>query len=65
MSSSTNISALYREFADALTEGLAENAVGLAVSPDIFKQSKKWNVNYDRHCQRRDRCARRRANARR
>ena len=30
MSSSTNISALYREFADALTEVLAENAVGLA-----------------------------------
>ena len=30
MSSSTNISALYRELSDALTEVLAENAVGLA-----------------------------------
>jgi hypothetical protein len=30
MSSSTNTSALYREFADALPEVLAENAVGLA-----------------------------------
>jgi hypothetical protein len=29
MSSGTDISALYREFADALTEVLAENAVGL------------------------------------
>jgi len=30
MSSSTNISILYREFTDALTEVLAENAVGPA-----------------------------------
>ena len=30
MSSSTDISILYREFTDALTEVLAENAVGLA-----------------------------------
>ena len=30
MSSGTDISALYREFADALTEVLAENAVGPA-----------------------------------
>jgi hypothetical protein len=30
MSSSTDISTLYREFTDALTEVLAENAVGLA-----------------------------------
>jgi hypothetical protein len=30
MSTETDISALYREFADALTEVLAENAVGLA-----------------------------------
>ena len=30
MSTGTNISALYREFADALTEVLAENAVGPA-----------------------------------
>jgi len=30
MSSSTHISTLYREFADALREVLAENAVGLA-----------------------------------
>jgi hypothetical protein len=30
MSTKTDISALYREFADALTEVLAENAVGLA-----------------------------------
>jgi hypothetical protein len=30
MGSSTEISALYREFTDALTEVLAENAVGLA-----------------------------------
>jgi hypothetical protein len=30
MSSSTDISALYQEFADALTEVLAENAVDLA-----------------------------------
>jgi hypothetical protein len=30
MSSSTHISTLYREFADALRDVLAENAVGLA-----------------------------------
>jgi len=30
MSSSTDISTLYREFTEALTEVLAENAVGLA-----------------------------------
>jgi hypothetical protein len=30
MSSSTHISSLYREFADALRDVLAENAVGLA-----------------------------------
>jgi hypothetical protein len=30
MSTETDISALYREFTDALTEVLAENAVGLA-----------------------------------
>jgi hypothetical protein len=30
MSTETDISALYREFADALTEVLAENAVSLA-----------------------------------
>src|SRR6476659_7990113 len=30
MSSGTHISTLYREFADALTDVLAENAVGLA-----------------------------------
>jgi hypothetical protein len=30
MSTGTDISALYREFSDALTEVLAENAVGLA-----------------------------------
>ena len=30
MSSGTNISALYREFTNALTEVLAENAVGPA-----------------------------------
>ena len=30
MSDETNISALYHEFMDALTEVLAENAVGLA-----------------------------------
>jgi hypothetical protein len=30
MSTDTDISALYREFTDALTEVLAENAVGLA-----------------------------------
>jgi hypothetical protein len=30
MSTGTNISALYREFTDALTEVLAENAVGSA-----------------------------------
>ena len=30
MSTSTDISALYREFTDALTEVLAENAVGRA-----------------------------------
>ena len=30
MSSATHISTLYREFADALTDVLAENAVGLA-----------------------------------
>ena len=30
MSSSTEISALYREFTNALTEVLAENAVGVA-----------------------------------
>ena len=30
MSSVTHISTLYREFADALTDVLAENAVGLA-----------------------------------
>ena len=30
MSSATHISALYRAFADALTDVLAENAVGLA-----------------------------------
>jgi hypothetical protein len=30
MGTSTNISALYREYSEALTEVLAENAVGLA-----------------------------------
>jgi hypothetical protein len=30
MTTSTDITALYREFTDALTEVLAENAVGLA-----------------------------------
>ena len=34
MGSSTHISTLYREFADALTDVLAENAVGLASRGD-------------------------------
>ena len=39
MSQVSDISALYREFADALTEALAENAVGAAQAGQTCKDT--------------------------
>jgi hypothetical protein len=51
MSSNTDISALYREFTDALTEVLAENAVGPARRGRLARAraAVKKHPNYGEH----------------
>jgi len=51
MSSGTDISALYREFTNALTEVLAENAVGPARRgrPARARAAVKKHPNYSEH----------------
>src|SRR6266576_3451855 len=51
MSSSTHISALYREFADALRDVLAENAVGPASSGRLARTraAVKKHADYSEH----------------
>jgi hypothetical protein len=51
MSSSTDISTLYREFTDALTEVLAENAVGPARRGRLARSraAVKKHPNYSEH----------------
>jgi hypothetical protein len=51
MSSATHISTLYREFADALTDVLAENAVGLASRGRLARTraAVKKHLDYSEH----------------
>jgi hypothetical protein len=49
MSSSTEISALYREFTDALTEVLAENATGSARRGRLARARALYSVFVHRH----------------
>ena len=51
MSSTTDISALYREFTDALAEVLAENAVGLTRRGRLARTraAVKKHPNYNEH----------------
>jgi hypothetical protein len=51
MTSSTDISALYHEFTDALTEVLAENSVGLARRGRLARAraAVKKHPNYSEH----------------